>query len=232
MRKTLLIVALGLIAAPALAQQPATGDVLAGATTMVGQPESHGLPTRNARVTGFRSVTFGASPDEVRAAVARDFGAAAAGALAPETVEAGFSALATSADVAEVGGRASLLYVFDGDALVAVNVVRATSDRPTVADRQALVAQAARTAAALLEQVWRPFAMVRGRPLPGNQVIVLAAADDVGDGVELRLVNIPHNARLADGRSVDIPAGPGAAALRLVFRQDIDGLSILKPGDF
>jgi hypothetical protein len=232
MLKGILTGGLMLAAVAAAAQPAARAEDLAGASTLTGQPASHGLPTSAARITGFRSARFGDSPADVQAAVARDFGAAAAAALAPEQVEPGFTALATRADVAEMGGKANLLYVFEGDALVAVNLVVATGDRPTDKERDALVQQASRIASSLLEQTWRPFATVRGRPLPGGQIILFAAADDLGDGVELRLVNIGHVPRLADGRTIQLPATAGASALRLVFRQDIDGLSILKAGDF
>jgi hypothetical protein len=220
-----------LLYAAAAAAQPSAADLATAAAT-VGQPTSIDLPTQAARVRGFRSAAFGMSSAEVRAAVARDFGAGPAAALAPETVEPGFTALTTRAPADEVGGEASLLYVFSDDSLVAVNVVRATPPVPTLAERQAIIDAAGRLTGRLLSMAWRPFASVRGRPLPGGQVIVLAAADDVGDGVEVRLVGVGYEARWSDGRTYASPTPTGGAALRVVYRRDIDGLAILKPGDF
>lgn len=226
-----LAVAGALLGADAVAQGTGAAE-LSSAMTVVGQPATIELPTEAARIRGFRSATFGMNPAEVRDAVARDFGPTVAAALVPEAVEAGFTALASRATVDEVGGEASLLYVFTDERLVAVNLVRATGDRTTPAQRQSLIDAAGRLAGRLLSVAWRPFASVRGRPLPGGQVIVLAAADDVGDGVEVRLVGVGYDARWPDGRTASAPQPEGGTALRVVYRQDIDGLAILKPGDF
>jgi hypothetical protein len=230
-RSSLLAGIVGILAAmPGHTAEPSPAELTQAFSTL-GQPAAAPLPTEPARITGFRSARFGMTVNEVRAAVAIDFGKAAT-ALLPEVVEPGFSALATRAPVAEVEGPARLIYVFRDDHLIAVNVVRMTRVRPSDSERRQLITVAERITAQMLSKRWRPFALVRGRPVGGSQLIVFSGADDVGDGVELRLVGVGYAARAGDGQSLVVAQPSGPAALRLVFRMDIDGLAILRPGDF
>jgi hypothetical protein len=221
-----------ILAATTSLAAPVQADELRQAWTTVGQPAAFGLPVEAAAIDGYRSARFGMSEAEVRMAVDADFGAEAGGTLSPESVEEGFTALGSAPVETEIG-RSRLLYVFDPSRrLVAVNLVRTTGDRPSPDERNALISASANVASGLLAKRWRPFAMARGRPLPNNQVIVFAAADDVGNGVELRLIGVEYEATGPDGRRFGSGPATGAAALRLVFRQDIDGLALLRPGDF
>lgn len=231
MSMTRLLLAALLVAAPVQAAEPSTPDLTLASTT-VGQPEAVGLPVEAARVAGFRTARWGMDESAVRTAVAADFGQGVANALAPEPVEAGFTAFGAPAVIDEIGGAGRLLYVFADGRLVAVNLVRVTSAAATPGDRQALVDTATRFVASQLAEAWRPFGLVRGRPIAADQIIVLAAADDVGDGLEVRLVGVPFVATLAAGSTWTPPAPRGAAALRIAFKQDIDALAILQPGDF
>lgn len=214
-----------------------TGDLaaeprLSSGFTTLAQPTSI-LPGKGpAAVTGYRTARFGMTGDQVRAAVAADFGAPVAAALHDVAVEPGFTALSTIAPGIFGARTVELRYVFADGGLVAVNLILRTPAASNGDDRGALIALAKAQATDLLGRDWQLFSTVLGRPTGVNSVLVAAVTDDLGNGVNIELSGVAYRAKFDDGSERASPPPQGPAALRIVYAKDIDNRFSLPPNAF
>lgn len=206
---------------------------LPSAHSETSQPSGPPFPTHVMAITGLQSALFGMTPDAVRAAAAKDFGPRLAGALAPAAVEPGLTAIGASGTGLPYVGSGRILYVFGPDGrLCAIDLEKTAPGPASAGQRAALMDIARKTAEGFESARWKPFTLVRGRPIGLNDLVLFHGADDLGNGVEIELFGVDYAASLPNGAARRSPPAEGPAALRILLRQDIDGLAVLKPGDF
>jgi hypothetical protein len=210
---------------------PAAPPATRGNSTL-GQPASWPMPNGAAEVEGFGDTKFGMRRADVITSITAKYGTEVARGLTPEKVEPGFTALSTSLPTLTIVGAARALYVFDaGDRLAAVNLTWQSGVQATAAEREKLVATAGEFTASFLAHSWRPLDTVRGKVLGDNQVIVFAAGDAAGAGVEVRLLGVDLVEKLPDGTERASPPAQGPAVLRVLFSADIDHRKFMQRGD-
>jgi hypothetical protein len=190
------------------------------------------LPNGAAEVEGFGKAKFGMRRADVIAGIAAEYGPKVAEGLTPTKVEPGFTALSTSLPSLTIVGPASALYVFDaGDRLAAVNLTWTSGEQATTAERTKLISTASEFTASFLAHSWRPLDTIRGKVLGDNQVIVFAAGDAAGAGVEVRLLGVDLVEKLSDSTERVSPSAQGPAMLRVLFSADIDHRKFIRSGD-
>jgi hypothetical protein len=172
------------------------------------------------QVRGYRSALFGMTEAEVRAAASRDFGVPP-GKLAPgPDGEGGNRTLVLPVSYLEPVNRTGLIsYVFDKATLrlISVNLLWSGGARADFANRDHMIASASAVTADLLGHSWAPLSQLRGVPVDPQTLIVFAAVDEAGAGVEVRLQNIQYEIQGAPRP----PARPatGQPLMRLSFVQ-------------
>lgn len=209
-------------------QRPGTGMIT------VGQPASWRVPTAPARVTGLGSARFGMSEAQARAAVAADFGPDAATRLRPDSDERGpdRNMLATTLPWLTDAVPARIAFTFVQGRLVKIDIDWAVAERASPSQRAALVEVARQVTANLYESSWPMLSTRRGRRIGENAVLVFAAEDVVGSGVEVSLFNVDFSLREGSGsRTVAAPAESGVL-LRVTYAEDIFGRYLLGQGEF
>ena len=225
--------AMGAVATANAAPAVISKAELPSARSETGQPKGPPFPTHVMPITGLQSALFGMTPGAVRAAAAKDFGAQLANALEPTAVELGLTAIAASGSGLPYVGTGRILYVFGPDGrLCAVDLERTAAGSASASQRAALTDIASKTAEGFESARWKPFTLIRGRPIGLNDLVLFHGADDLGNGVEIELFGADYLASLPNGAARRSPPAQGPVALRILFRQDIDGLAVLKPGDF
>jgi hypothetical protein len=230
----ILIGALAAAATPANSATPVISRAeLPSARSETSQPSGPPFPTHVMAITGLQSALFGMTPDAVRAAAAKDFGPGLADALAPAAVEPGLTAIGASGTGLPYVGSGRILYVFGPDGrLCAIDLEKTATGPASARQRADLLDIARKTAEGFESARWKPFTLIRGRPVGLNDLVLFHGADDLGNGVEIELFGVDYVASLPNGAARRSPQAQGPAALRILFRQDIDGLAVLKPGDF
>lgn len=234
MRQAALLAALLLAVGPVVHAQ-AGARVAQPPTTSLAQPKQIEPSGQAARVLGWGAARFGMTRQQVLQTVQPEFGDAWTQALRDVTTDdpdnpRGLQGV-LPAEHRMAGGR--VVYAFDRDDRLAwVALWRSTARGASDAVRAELTALASDWVAELLAQRWRPFTTARGVVLSDTDVVVLSAADDVGNGVEVRLSNVAFQAVQPDGTRRRLRAPSDAAQLRVLFKQDIDGLAVIAPGAF
>lgn len=171
------------------------------------------------------------SPAEVRAAASKLFGAGIGAALSPTTVEPGFTAIYADDVVAPEIGPARVIFVFRDNRLRAVNLEQIV-EKPSDAQRRALIDRAAYVTAGLKGRPWPLFNVDIGNPFGPNNLLVFSGRDDFGNGVQVSLVGINYAYTGEDGVIHRSPHAKGPAALCILIEQGMQDRSYIKSGDF
>lgn len=179
--------------------------------TSSGQPDTIVLTGQAASVPGFRSALWGMTPDEVRAALARDFGGAKASALITDPVTGNRAMIAPMSVLAPGPGPAAISYVFGARSkrLIHVNLDW-TVKAPTAAERTAMIAGGSQVVAGFVGNQWKLGSVMRGVVVEPDLIVLFAGADDAGGGVDVRVGGVPYT--LGSGASVRTIAPPSEAA--------------------
>jgi hypothetical protein len=183
-------------------------------------------------IHGFRSVTFGMNDAQVRAAIAKDFPGTAlrdVGNTAERT-----RALQVNVAHLEPGpGSALVTYIFGASSkvLTHVNVVWTVDGNPTEDQRSGIVAAAAQLTDYFRSLPNPPRASVNVTPLGPNALVMFAAADGKGAGLEVAVEGIRYTRSDASAPSPE-PTGP--AILRVSYLANVANPDIyrVKPGAF
>lgn len=212
MMKTALIAAAIALSMPALAtaQAPAPAPATAGAY----------------KVTGFRSAHWGMQPEEVRAAIGKDFPGIVPG-------EARNPAEGTSALVVKLArldpapGPVEISYIFGATkkTLTHINVQWALEGEPTPAQRQAMAAAGLQLVTYFKGQAWPPKNVTGGAPLGKDAVLMFGAIDASGGGVEVLISGIAFQ---ADGEGPKAPP-TGPVRLQISYAADLAHPDTFKP---
>jgi len=214
------------VAAPALAD-PA-------GMSRTGQPTNVRIRGENFIVDGFRTAHFGMTPDEVRAAVAKDLPAAILGELTADPVNRTRFFTAAMPALKPGPGPASVTYVFGSASgrLMHVNVEWTLAD-PSADERKALTASGATVVQGFAGFYWRLLTVARGVPVGPNTLILFTGGGEKGGVVEVRLSGVAYTVQTDKGE-VASPAPKGPASLRIAFAQadSAPDAFTLKPGSF
>lgn len=215
------------VAAAAAGTQPPLG------LTTTGQPTEVTLTGADASVPGFRSATWGMTPDEVRGALAKDFGGAKAGAPIADPVAGTTALIAPMASLAPGPGPAAITYIFGRSGrLIHVNLDW-TVKAATPAARSAILDGGAKVVAGFLGNYWKLGSVMRGVVVEPALIVLFAGADEQGGGVDVRVGGVPY-AMHANGVLQTITPPPGAATLHVGFSAPdaAKATSSIAPGAF
>jgi hypothetical protein len=187
-------------------------------------------------ITGFRSARFGMNPEEVRAAVAKDFGDVKV--LANANPAEGTQAL--QLDVARLDpgpGPAQITYIFGARShtLAHINVVWVTGPSPTAEERAAILSGAIQLAH-YFQTLPAPLKASLGARRTGpNNLLLFAGVDQKGAGVEVAADGVSYAINgAAAGANAASPDPKGPALLRVSYIRDVANPDIIKiaPGAF
>jgi hypothetical protein len=189
-------------------------------------------------IKGFRSANFGATPAQVRAAIAADFGAGAKITDNANLAE-GTTALQVVVDHLDPGpGAAQVTYIFGATSksLTHVNVIWALTGEPTADQRAGIVTAAIQLANYFQTLPTPPKATSGVQPTGPNGLLMFAAVDKKGAAVEVAADGISYQAtpNTPDGKKVDSPPPKGPAVLRVSYIANAANPDIvrIKPGAF
>jgi hypothetical protein len=213
-------------APPVKAQAPAAK---APATPAASPAQSAAPAAPTFHVEGFRSAKFGMTPDQVRAAIAKDFNVPATAITTSQNPIDGTSAISVKLDHLDPGpGAAGVSYIFGASSktLVFINVAWATTGAPAPEDRKAIVTAALQLTVYFQGQPWPAGRTASGALMPGNVVLMFVGVDDKGGGVEVTTAGIPLET--ADPKGPKIPDPTGPAQLKVAYSQNHDHPDILK----
>lgn len=201
---TSLLAAATLIVAPPLtAQSVAPGAI---GLSVTGQPTAYDVSGRAYVLDGYRSAKWGMTPDQVRAAVARDMPDARLQPLRVDPVDRTPLIVANVSHLAPGPGRAAVTYIFGAKSgrLMHVNIDW-SADHPTEADRQALTEAAAKVLQGLVGYYWKLGTVARGIALaPGNLSLFSAGAEG-GGLIEVRLQGVGYMLKRPGAADVTLP---------------------------
>lgn len=172
------------------------------------------------RVHGFRSATFGLREAEVRAAIARDFPAAAAAVRHVDNPAEGTTALVLPLPALEPGpGPARVSYVFGASSqrLIHVSVVWQSDGAIDAGGRARYAAAGSQLAAYFRALPWGPKASAVPSPAGPNGLVLFVGIDEAGAGVEVRVLGV--GTVDPQGRAGPEPAGP--AQLRVAYHANV-----------
>jgi hypothetical protein len=193
-------------------------------------------PAPDYEITGFRSARFGMTPAQVRAAVAADFGAARV--TEASNPAEGTQALQVTVEHLDPGpGPAQVSYIFGATthSLAHVNVVWALAGNPTIEQRAALTTAAIQLANYFQTLPNPPKATSGATPTGPNGLLLFAAVDKKGRGVEVAVDGISYQATAtADNKRTASPPPNGPAILRVSYIGNVVNPDIvrIKPGSF
>jgi hypothetical protein len=194
-------------------------------------------PAPDYEITGFRGARFGMTPAQVRAAVAADFGAAAKVTEASNPAE-GTQALQVTVEHLDPGpGPAQVSYIFGATShsLAHINVVWALTGSPTAEQRAAITTAAIQLANYFQTLPNPPKATSGATPTGPNGLLLFAAVDKQGRGVEVAADGISYQATAtADNKRTASPPPTGPAILRVSYIGNVVNPDIvrIKPGSF
>ncbi|NIJ06737.1 hypothetical protein FHS31_000319 [Sphingomonas vulcanisoli] len=195
---TAILPILACLAQPALAQQPPAPAAAKPAY----------------RIGGFRHARFGMTQAEVRAAIAADFGGDTKVKTASNPVEGTDALQITLADLPPGPGAAKIGYVFGATSkrLTSVNVIWAIEGEPSTAQRESISIAAVQLGNYFQALPIRPRAKADVGAVGANALLMFAAVDDQGAGVEVVAAGIPFKSGTS---SRSAPTGP--ASLRITY---------------
>jgi hypothetical protein len=174
--------------------------------------------------------------NEVRAAIAADFGADAPVQEGRDLVEGTSNLMVLTNRLEPAGVPALVTYVFGAATghLITVNVVRATDNDAPPEARKLLVDAAASETAAFMGYGWKIFSTAIGRPIGPNALIVFAGGGEGGGAVEVRLEGVQYEFVGEDGVKSLSPPPHGATRLRVAYTRDAENPDIVRlaPGSF
>lgn len=162
------------------------GGIAMGGPAHAQQPGEH-------LVLGFRSAGFGMREAEVRAAIARDFPAAAEAVTRAENSAEHTTALVVRLAALEPGpGPAQVSYVFGASSqrLVGVHVTWTSQASPSDGERDRYAVAGSQLAEYFRSLRWGPRVAVAPSPAGKNGLVLFAGVDGLGAGVELRVLGI------------------------------------------
>ena len=227
------------LAGPASAQTPPAAKAPAAAAARPGPAPAAAAPTAGEfEIKGFRSAQFGMTPAQTRIAIAADFGAAAKITDNANPAEGTTALQVTVPSLPPGPGSAQVTYIFGATSktLTHVNVVWVLTGEPTLEQRAGLV-----TAAIQLTNYFQtlpnpPKASAGVTPTGPNGLLMFAALDRKGAGVEVAADGISYQstATTPDAKKTDSPPPKGPAILRVSYIANAANPDIvrLKPGAF
>lgn len=212
------LLAVGL-SASAFAQTaiPAPRNPARGPGVARSAPPLPAAPTAPFEVKGFRSASFGMTPAQVRAAIAKDFGSAKVTETA--NLAEGTTALQTALAKLEPGpGSAMLTYIFGATSkrLTHVNIVWSFDGEPSTEQRASIVTAAVQLTS-YFQSLPTPKATTGVTPAGPNGLVMFAAVDTKGAAVEVSAHGISYQANAVDGSSTPAPMPKGPALLRISY---------------
>lgn len=188
-------------------------------------------------VKGFRSATFGMTKEQVLKAIEQDFAIKADKVtLADNDVERTSSLTVTVPHLDPAPGAATISYVLGATSkkLIHVNVVWATGAEPNDNERRSMLA-----AGVLLVNYFRGFSWandraVLGMPVGPNAIVLFAAGDTAGGGVQVQADGVQFERVGNDGKTETSPTPHGPASLRVAYAQNTTSPDIyrIEPGKF
>jgi hypothetical protein len=226
-------IALGLMAAAGL-----TGAALAANTPAKPAAAPPTIPQTPAvsdyEVTGFRSARFGMTQAEARAAIAKDFGDAAKITETANPIEGTHALQAAVPSLPPGPGAATVTYIFGASSktLAHVNVVWVQDGEPTKEQRDAVVAAAVQLTDYFQTLPAAPKATAGVTPTGPNSLLMYAAVDKKGGGVEIDAEGISYQSN--DKTTAAQPAPKGPALLRISYLANVLNPDVykVKPGSF
>lgn len=188
-------------------------------------------------VKGFRSATFGMTKEQVLKAIEQDFAIKADKVtLADNDIERTQSLTVTVPRLDPAPSPAVISYVLGATTkkLIHVNVVWTTAAEPNDTERRSMLA-----AGVLLVNYFRGFSwandrVVLGVPVGPNAIILFAAGDTGGGGVQVQADGVQFERIGADGKTETSPTPHGPASLRVGYAQNTAAPDIyrIEPGKF
>jgi hypothetical protein len=213
-------------AAPPAAKHAATPQQVAAnelppASNVAPAAEASAAPGPTYSIAGFRTATFGMSEEQVKAAIAHDFGVPADKVQSASNVMQHTNVLVVQTALPPGPGNATVSYIFGASThkLIHVNVAWATSATPTAAERSAIITAGAQLSDYFKAQPWEAKA---GRPVGlignGSGILMFDATDSKGGNVQVEVDNMPLQ-RTVKGKT-ETTDPKGAAVLRVSYDQD------------
>ena len=225
--------ALALFATGASAQ--VTNPVSLGAS-MTGQPVAFDVPGLAYVVDGYRSAKWGMTPDQVRAAIARDLPGARIGAATVDPVERTTVIVAQLPALAPGPGPAAISYIFGAQSGTLFHVnLDWSAEQANAADRAALTAAGAQAVQSLVGYYWKLMTVARGIALGPNALSLFAATGEAGGLVDIRLQGVGYRLERPEGGAVVMPPPPDGtpALLHIGWAQSATpDVYRIRPGEF
>ena len=191
---------------------PAANVAPAGATTDDG--------SRHAFVVGgFRSANFGMDEQQVRAAIARDFGLSGQSVLVRDNNAEGTSVLIVRTSLPPGPGEALISYILGATQhrLIHVNVLWAADAAATPAIRDAMANAGLQLTRFFRKEGWPRSSPIR-TGLTSNGILMFEATDTRGSSIAVEARGVAL-VRKSDGKTQTSKA-TGPAMLRISFAQD------------
>jgi hypothetical protein len=212
-----------------------SASVPRSAVSFTGQPEIVWPQGKGYVVIGYRSAKFGMTETEVREAIAADFGAVPVATGAHRLEETTILSVALDA-LSPADGPARVSYIFGKTSgrLITVTTVWWTRDDADATAREALTRAAAKATGEFMGYSWKLFTTARGLPAGPNALMVFAAGDEAGGGVEVRLEGVQYTWRAPDGTTGIAPPPDGPTILRIAYAASVGKPDIrrLAPNSF
>jgi hypothetical protein len=187
------------------------------------------------KIDGFRSAKFGMTPDQVRAAIIKDFNSAPAAIKEMPIPAQQTTALTVTLDHLDPGpGPVAVSYIFGATkrTLMHINVIWTTNGQPTDDQRRSIASSAAQLAAYFQGQTWLPQHAAGGVLGADKTVLVFFGIDADGAAVEVNAVGVSVESK--DPAMASLAAPTGSAQLRLSYSADFQhpDIKTLAPGAF
>lgn len=197
---------LALVASAASAQPL---DPVALGASVTGQPTAFEVTGIAYVVDGYRSAKWGMTPDQVRAAIARDLPGAQVSAATVDPVDRTTLIVASVAGLSPGPGPAAITYVFGAKSgrLFHVNIDWHVA-QATDGDRTAFTDAGARVVQDYIGHYWKLMTVSRGIALGPNALSLFAATAEAGGLVEVRLQGVGYVLRRPDGTELAMRAPP------------------------
>ena len=182
-----------------------------------GEPDPRGARAPY-EVRGFRSARFGMDQDEVKAAIARDFGMPADSVSTLVNANEGTTVLMVRTPLPPGPGLAVVSYILGATRhrLIHVNVVWTTGPEPTSAERQAIATAGLQLSGYFRKQTWPKAPLKVG--LTHDGLLMFGAEDAAGASIDIEARAVVVVRTLGGKVETSHPTGP--AFLKLSFAQD------------
>lgn len=212
--------------------------ILAGSFAAVAQAQQAGgiaQPMQTADyhyITGFRSARFGMDKTEVRAAIMQDFQVDEAAISEMVNLDQATTVLAVNLPNLSPGpGPASVFYIFGATTgrLMYINVVWATSESPSVQERDRIAVAGLQLAHYFENMKWKPEGAVSGVSLNPGEVLAFAGVDPDDAGVQVIISGVP----MTDAEGHEVPvSGPAILQISYTARYGAADVITVESGAF